>query len=191
MSTHGQTKPRETEAVPTPGVGIDRVPAMACIVLTQCAEALAAFDDARYTAPAPDGSGGSVGKHVRHALDHFCALLEQPEDAIDYDRRDRGVPVETDKGAAVREIDRLAALASGLHEVDLYREVTILAMLDGSGSTARLPSTLGRELFFAVHHAIHHHAMIHALAHGLGVSLPAGFGKAPSTLDHERRCGGS
>lgn len=176
-----------TNPTTAPDVGIEHVPAMACAVLTQCVEALSAFTPDQYTAPAPGGGGGTIGKHVRHALDHFSALLEQPEEAIDYDHRERGVPVENHADTACIEIGRLSGMIRALHEVDLYREVSVRVMLDGNGTTTRLPSTLGRELFFAVHHAIHHHAMIGALAHGMGVAVPEGFGKAPSTLDHERR----
>lgn len=190
MTTLRHTTPGAQAEGDTRSAPITAVPEMARAILRQCAETLDRFSDEQYAAPAPDGSGGSVGKHVRHALDHFRALLEHPEDAIDYDRRDRGVPVETDRSVARDEIERLGEAAGGLSEVDLYRDVSVRVMLDGAGTTTSLPSTLGRELFFAVHHAIHHHAMIRSLACGMGVELCCAFGKAPSTLDHERRCGG-
>ena len=44
---------------------------------------------------------------------------------------------------------------------------------------------LGRELAFAAHHGVHHNAMINAICAELGVATPHGFGKAPSTINHE------
>jgi hypothetical protein len=59
-------------------------------------------------------------------------------------------------------------------------------MLSGEGDEAELTSTFAREVAFATHHAIHHNAMIAAIAASFGVTIPAGFGKAPSTVNHER-----
>jgi hypothetical protein len=59
-------------------------------------------------------------------------------------------------------------------------------MLTSDGVDAELGSTLGRELAFATHHAVHHHAMLGAIAAELGVATPPEFGKAPSTIRHER-----
>jgi hypothetical protein len=61
-------------------------------------------------------------------------------------------------------------------------------MLSGDGHEAELESTLGRELVFATHHAIHHHAMMSAIASEFGIKVGPDFGKAPSTINHER-CG--
>jgi hypothetical protein len=60
--------------------------------------------------------------------------------------------------------------------------------LDGREDTEfALSSTLERELGFACHHAIHHNHIIRIIAAvgktGLSMDdLPAGFGRAPSTL---------
>jgi hypothetical protein len=47
-------------------------------------------------------------------------------------------------------------------------------------------STVGRELAFVASHAIHHFAMLAPHGRALGIDLPADFGKAPSTVAHER-----
>ena len=66
----------------------------------------------------------------------------------------------------------------------LFRSVRV--MVSAEGAEASLGSTLARELAFAVHHAVHHNAMIASIAGELGIACPAGFGKAPSTANHER-----
>jgi hypothetical protein len=104
---------------------------------------------------------------------------------IDYDARQRNVPMESDRRCAISCLaalrDQLAAAAGeGLH-----RPVCVRVMIDGDGRTAELSSTLGRELAFATHHAIHHQAMMKAIAAEFGVIVHDGFGKAPSTLRAE------
>ena len=45
-------------------------------------------------------------------------------------------------------------------------------------------STVGREMMFCIVHAIHHYALIAVMCGILEVSVPAGFGVAPSTLKY-------
>ena len=42
-----------------------------------------------------------------------------------------------------------------------------------------------------MHHAIHHHAVMGAIAMEQGLDIPAGFGKAPSTINHESNLAGA
>ena len=154
-------------------------------VLDQCRHLVASVDDRTYAAPSSRMAGGTIGKHVRHSVDHFAAALGSRE-PFDYDRRQRDVPMETDRAAAERAIseaiDRLAALGPQ----DASRPVRVRVMLSGSGDEAVLDSTMGREIAFAAHHAVHHHAMIRSIVEEHGGALPASFGKAPSTIAHER-----
>jgi hypothetical protein len=162
------------------------VAATADAILDQCAAFLGEVPAARYIAPSSTLAGGTIGKHARHVLDHFRAALTTPAcDPIDYDHRSRGGTVETDRDAAAAEIDRLRSIVQGLDEAAMNTEVTARVMLTGSGETADLRSTLGRELFFATHHAIHHHAMMKSIGREFGIEAPAGFGTAPSTLNYE------
>lgn len=163
-----------------------RVAATADAILGQCADFLTALPGDVYAAPSASMAGGTIGKHVRHALDHFRAALTTPAcDPIDYDRRARGGNVETDLAAALDEIGHLRSIVQGLDEAAMTTPVTARVMLTGAGETADLRSTLGRELFFATHHAIHHHAMIKAIGREFGIEAPDGFGTAPSTLNYQ------
>jgi hypothetical protein len=58
-------------------------------------------------------------------------------------------------------------------------------MLAGDGLEFVFPSTLSRELAFAVHHCIHHNALMKILLqlHFPEVQVPTSFGMAPSTIN--------
>ena len=47
------------------------------------------------------------------------------------------------------------------------------------------PSTIGREIMYSVAHAVHHYALIGVMGGLMGLTMPAGFGVAPSTLKHQ------
>lgn len=163
-----------------------KVAAAADAILDQCAAFLGEVPGTSYTAPSNALAGGTIGKHARHVLDHFRAALTTPAcDPIDYDCRHRGTLVETDRDAARTEIEALRSIVQALDETGMNTEVITRVMLSGSGETADLRSTLGRELFFATHHAIHHHAMMKSIGREFGIEAPAGFGTAPSTIHYE------
>ena len=130
----------------------------------------------------------TIGQHLRHNLDHFSAAIGALSSAepLDYDHRERGTPVERDPDEAIRVVDSLRSqLASALSGGAGDGPITVRMMLTSGGEEATMRSTLSRELAFASHHAVHHHAMMAAIAHAHGVAVPPGFGKAPSTLNHE------
>lgn len=160
--------------------------AAACL-LGQCGRIVEAMDDESYCCASTVLAGGTIGKHLRHTLDHFGAILTgtQRDEAIDYDHRARGVAVETDRSAAIEQIDGLRSGLTGLQN-DLGGPVRIRVMLSGDGTEAELDSTVVREVAFATHHGIHHVAMMKAIAGEMGVSLDGDIGKAPSTIQHER-----
>jgi len=160
----------------------------ASALLRQCAEFIERVDDRAYAAGSTTIAGGTLGKHVRHVVDHFAAAVDAASrgSAIDYDHRSRDVPMETDRRAA---LDAIGSVRAGLDRIgpDLLDEpVRVRVMLTGDGLESELGSTLARELFFATHHAIHHFAMMRAMAGEFGIELDDGFGKAPSTINFER-----
>ncbi len=153
-------------------------------VLDQCDRLLRDLPEAVYAAPSRVLAGGTVGKHVRHTIDHFAALLSGHErrQTVDYDHRERGVPMETVRAEAISALRDLRERLAGLGPPDMNAPVRVRVMLTADGADAELLSTLGRELAFAAHHAVHHHAMIKAIAAEHGHAAPADFGTAPSTL---------
>jgi uncharacterized damage-inducible protein DinB len=171
----------------TPGAAL----ASAVALLEQCQSFVASIGAAEYTTPSPLMFDATIGQHVRHALDHFAAALTALDGStIDYDHRERETAIERDPGAARRAIADIIAALDGAPSSTPAQPVSIRVMLTSEGDECELASTFAREIAFATHHAVHHHAMMAAIARTMSVPVPAGFGKAPSTMDHARRAPG-
>jgi hypothetical protein len=154
-------------------------------VLAQCENLVLQVGDAAYASESSTIRGGSLGKHLRHTLDHFAAALGAGGDGdhpICYDDRQRNVPMETSRSAAVAALSRLRQQLADASGDGLNKVVRVRVLLDGEGREVELQSTLGRELAFATHHALHHQAMMKAIAAEFGVHLDESFGTSPSTL---------
>lgn len=155
------------------------------IVLGQAVELLAAIDDTTYATGGAATGGSPVGVHFRHVFDHYHAFLAGlPSDAIDYDARQRQVPLET---------DRLLALATARGLItDLGRlppelgarpvRVTLRSVAGHEETPDWSASSVKRELQFLVSHTVHHYALIKELLRRDGVAAAEEFGIAPSTL---------
>ena len=168
------------------GCGGGDVLGAAGALLDQCEIVVDAVGDADYAALSVVMQGGTIGKHLRHTLDHYAAIVgREGDEPIDYDHRERGVPIENDRAAA-REC--IASLRAGIERLGGTGgdEVWIRVMVSGDGREAVLRSTVAREVAFATHHGVHHVAMMKAIAREHGVSLDADVGKAPSTINYER-----
>jgi uncharacterized damage-inducible protein DinB len=127
----------------------------------------------------------SVGGHVRHCLDHVQGVLAAVQTGrLNYDHRERGTEVETDRHAALctiqlqeRQLRRLAWLRS-----DLPLELT--ALLSPTLPPVTVTTSLGRELAFLLSHTVHHSALVAVMVKLLGESVPERFGYAPATIAH-------
>jgi uncharacterized damage-inducible protein DinB len=157
-------------------------------LLAQCEALLAGVDDASLSAMSEVMPGGSIGKHLRHLLDHYKAMLAglEPGARVEYDKRSRDVEMERSAAAALREVAAVRGALGGLRGLRAETAVRVLVMADARGAEVEVRSTLARELAFATHHAVHHQAMIGTIARGEGRSVPEDFGKAPSTVHHEK-----
>lgn len=156
-------------------------------ILDQCSAYIDRVSDEQFVQESRVVPGGTIGKHVRHTLDHFrCAITTCCTEPIDYDHRCRGGCVESDRDEAKKEVATLRSLVGDLSEAELAETVTTRVMLAGDGHTADLESTRAREIFFAMHHAIHHNAILKAIGLELGFECPEGFGTAPSTINFEQ-----
>jgi uncharacterized damage-inducible protein DinB len=157
-------------------------------VLRQTAEVVASLPEDAYAAAVHGQTSGAIGGHVRHCLDHVSALLLGLETTeIDYDKRERGTLVETDRHRAFERIHELERRLLSEAGTRLDQLVTVRAMVNATDSTVRLRSSVGREFVFVLSHTIHHNAMIAAAARTHGISLPKDFGFAPSTIAHWSR----
>lgn len=140
----------------------------------------------QYVAAGIPGYADQVGPHLRHVIEHHEALLApRTPGVIEYDARPRDRRLETDPQAAEAALSRLArTLRDGRFDSRAPVAVVGVAGLDGESDFATA-STLGRELVFNAMHAVHHFALLRPACLAAGLSLPAGFGKAPATRRHE------
>ncbi len=166
----------------TVSAGNAHIHAALAATLRQSLDLLGKLDEETYTRRVPEAFDSTIGGHYRHVLEHFEPLFAGPTEGIDYDARKRDHEVETSVTRAIRRTEDLLESWSALDPSALSTplRVSYRVSYEGGGETSG-ESTLARECMFGISHAIHHFALISVMANLLGVSLPEGFGMAPST----------
>ena len=154
--------------------------------LTQGEALLAQLIDTDYTRRLPVAFNASIGGHYRHCLDHFRSLLDAAMDGdLNYDHRERGTLIESDRFAALNATRELRESFALLDPILLGRQLNVTCKTSYATSGSQVsPSTVGREIMYSVAHAVHHYALIGFMAGVMGLDMPDGFGVAPSTLKH-------
>jgi len=134
--------------------------------------------------------GSTIGKHLRHARDHFVLLLDCISSSskpfvFSYDVRHRNTPMESGRSAA-REalLETIHQLEETVPGADLNEPMTLHAV---TPYPQVLETTFARELWFAALHCVHHWSMVRVIAGELDLKLAEDFGFAPSTLVHQGR----
>lgn len=128
--------------------------------------------------------GASVGGHFRHILDFYsCFLRGVPSGSVDYDQRDRDSGVAADRSLC---IDAARALLTALKALSLPAQSPLRVKAEASAPALFALSSAERELQFLSAHTVHHYALISYVLTERGIQVPAGFGLAPSTLEHLR-----
>ncbi|QNI03890.1 hypothetical protein HXW73_13625 [Halomonas sp. SH5A2] len=157
--------------------------------LAQLAELLGNVSAQDYQRPLGAKATQSLGKHVRHILEHYQTLLDActtaPTQAtFDYEQRQRETALETQPDRAGERIESLQAGLKALCSMSQDTPLTLSYPIksDQAESAAALPTSLGRELAFLTSHSIHHMALLGLLCEQLGITLPDDFGVHPSTL---------
>ena len=157
--------------------------------LAQLRDLVAELSPEHYRQPFSAQGRHSLGKHVRHIIDHYDALLAGKAagdvSELDYEHRQRDAALEQWPQLAGR---RLGEIAERLHAADGLspgREVRLV--YPTGGETLSLTASVGRELAFLTSHTVHHMAIIGLLAEQLGIALPEHFGVHPSTRRHWQR----
>lgn len=133
-----------------------------------------------------------IGIHMRHVLDHYSNLFAQWKcGCINYDERERGTNIETNRGKAIDKCSELIALLQSLPEEaeiqqqDANVSLKILTAKKGIPEPTTGTSTLKRELLFLISHTVHHYALIGFILKIQGQHPPESFGVAPSTLAYQ------
>jgi len=155
-------------------------------VLLQGLALLFEVGDGAYARTAGAPFHASIGGHYRHVLEHFRSLIHGLRASeINYDARERNVRLQSEVSyASVATCDTLRALRHYDGRI-LQRECQVINSVGyGSSGSLKMNSNIGREEAYCIGHAIHHYAIIRLICHELGISVPAEFGVAPSTLKH-------
>ncbi|KAI9501083.1 hypothetical protein GGI25_005867 [Coemansia spiralis] len=147
-------------------------------------DTLALVPDATYTRISTALPGSTIGKHVRHVLDHFMLLLAS-SGRVNYSLRERNEDTQSSvasgQAAILRTVERIRSVLEDGCSVNVESPVCIEDTLPG-GNDRAFVSTLGRELWFCTHHMIHHNAVIACLMFEFGLQPPKEFAYAPSTI---------
>jgi uncharacterized damage-inducible protein DinB len=147
-------------------------------LLGQAREVVASLSAPQY-AQAPQGFHSSIGQHIRHILDHYRSLLNAQGDVVDYEKRDRNTPVESDPAQALAHI---AQVSQQLYQLKARALRLQIEACNTHAQTTTAASSTERELMFVMSHTVHHFAIVGIYLRVLGVNAPADFGVAPSTL---------
>jgi uncharacterized damage-inducible protein DinB len=162
--------------------------ASAIETLSQGEMLLQELNDDSYTRKLPAAFNAAIGGHYRHCLDHFRSLLDAARHGdLNYDSRERGTLIESDRFAALNATGELIEGYRALAEDCLERPLQVTCKTSYSLAGSQVSgSTVGREIMYVVAHAVHHYALIGVMAAVMGLKMPAGFGVAPSTLQHKK-----
>ena len=161
-------------------------------VLDQGETLLQEIDDEAYGRRLPVAFSASIGGHYRHCLDHFRSLINAAEIGdLDYDARKRGTLIESDRFAALNATRELREAFERLDDRQLGRILRVTCRTSYSAASSQTAvSSVAREIMYSVAHAVHHYALIGIMGALMGLSMPPGFGVAPSTLKHQAQLAG-
>jgi len=134
-----------------------------------------------------------IGKHVRHIIDHYSALLsasQLPGGHLNYENRNREPVLEIDCRAGQ---DRLNDILQQLYQrFDSGCRSDLNMLHNSAGQQQVVKTSVERELVFLASHTVHHMAIIGMLAEQAGIEVDAEFGVHPSTLRYlENQVAGS
>ncbi|KAL0950845.1 hypothetical protein HGRIS_007603 [Hohenbuehelia grisea] len=145
------------------------------------------ISDDQLTAASQYIPGSTIGKHLRHARDHFTLLLDSvsspPPHILSYDVRKRNCEMEKSRQAAHDELlDAIRRLEDIVPRVSFDEPLTLNAV---TPHLQTFQTTFGRELWFGALHCVHHWSMVRVVAGEMGIKLADDFGFAPSTLVYQ------
>lgn len=148
-------------------------------LLVELAELLATLADAQYAATDARLPGSTIGKQVRHCLDHYHRLLVGLESGVvDYGLRTRDPELEVQPALALDALVSLRTQLSVLSQSAHARNPDLAVRLEDDSVVA---TTLARELDFLASHTTHHLALLGLLARQEGARVQAAVGVSFST----------
>ncbi|MTI13728.1 DinB family protein [Sansalvadorimonas verongulae] len=157
-----------------------------CDSLLEIKSQLSGLSSSLYTRK-PQYTGGSIGVHVRHIIEHYHMLFDGlPGGMICYDNRVRNSLLEQSSAAV---LSALAGIVSRLQALigEKNHSLTLKAVVSGcSDEQLSTQTTLVRELMFIHSHTLHHQAIIAMILKAESVDISDNFGVAPATLQFRK-----
>jgi uncharacterized damage-inducible protein DinB len=154
-------------------------------VLEQLTAFVTSCRDDAYSEPLAS-SPSSIGKHIRHILDHYqCLEHGFSTQLINYNSRTRDSQLERHKALALESAQYytqwLQALTLPNHAIKILSDTQL-----GKPTETTLDSTPERELLYLINHSVHHLAYAALLAKLHGLNVPNSIGLAPSTYNYQQ-----
>lgn len=155
-------------------------------ILSQLKDVINQLEGSAYSKTLDVFSGASIGQHTRHIIEFYICLLQQKKQGnICYDKRQRNLALETDIEVTSATIDMI------INKLQIPTEdspVTLTCEMEGE--IIETPSSVSRELIYALEHAVHHMAIIKIglLLNCPELNIPTNFGVADSTVQYKKQC---
>lgn len=148
------------------------------------------LSDAIYTkAPAPGLS--PIGGHVRHIIEFYQEFFKAEKNnftpGLSYDNRQRNMLYETQRTAAISEIENLMGKCKTAITGNQPIALSMTTQCNNPDMEDMI-TTPARELFHLLDHATHHMALIKMTAEWLGCECDQNFGMANATMVHNSTC---
>lgn len=157
-------------------------------VLRQAIGLLSKLNEKDYVHSETCGLPSSVGKHMRHIIEHYQSFNSGLEGrVINYNKRPRCTDAETSRDFAAVAIKELIARLEQMKSLQQDDQVEVFLQTTVRGdSEPAVRSSLARELVFLHGHAVHHFAQLSSQLQMMGLAIDtAQLGKAPSTIEYE------
>ena len=156
--------------------------------LQEVQQLVKACNGKHYNQPCTHSESG-IGRHVRHILDHFCALQDGLQrDLINYNCRHRDSSIEDNPTIALALIVEMQQWLMQADNDLCERAIKIETEVSLSQQkNMRFMSSLSRELCYLINHTVHHVAYAKLVAQHLGIEIDGAIGVAPSTASYFRQ----
>jgi uncharacterized damage-inducible protein DinB len=155
-------------------------------VLQQAVSLLKEIQTENYQLAMQPHLSGSIGKHIRHVIDHYLALEQGLVDGlVDYNQRHRNSNIEASPSVALDSLNAIINWLENITSEQLENSVTVRSEVSISQTlNIQCHSTLAREILFVSSHAIHHFSLISVARSLQGYEVSQYFGYAPATISY-------
>lgn len=145
------------------------------------------LNEQEFTTPIDLLSGSSIGQHIRHIIEFYdCIFKPDSGSVISYDNRKRDVRIETDPYFALQKTDEIK---KHLGQITEDKKLIFVGNYStNEQSKTVFPTSLYRELAYALDHTIHHLAIVKIGLSVLNKQVHENFGVAPSTIRNRKLC---